>query len=83
MLGGYCAGIAFVALFFEAQQYGECRRCPLRDESDDGFTCAVLEQREPPRECEALEDKIQYEGIKLYGVNRPPDKGRGLKVFRR
>lgn len=83
MMGGFCIGKAFVAAYFEAQQYGECRDCPLLEQTDEGFVCRALDGGEPVSQCEALQDHIRYEGIMLYGMNRPPKKGRGLQTFRR
>lgn len=83
MMGGFCNGRSHVATVFEKQQYGECRSCPLLEQTDEGNVCRALDGGEPVMECEALQDRIRYEGIKLYGMNRPPKKGRGVGTFRR
>lgn len=81
LLGGYCVGVAYVADFFALQAYGECRSCPLLERSEEGWLCRVLDGGEPARECEALQDYIRFEGIKLYGMNQPPKKTKGLTIF--
>lgn len=71
-MGGACDGSIVVSKFFEAQIYGECRECHLREANDDDctITCQVLEGRERTKQCPALQDHIRYEGIKLYGEQR-------------
>lgn len=86
MMGGNCEGGAFVAKLFADQIWGKCRDCPLRVEPDAGeegeIHCQVLCGQEPSLQCPELLDFIRYEGIKLYGVNRPPEKKTSLR-FRR
>jgi len=80
MMGGECDGGAFVGQNFEANLWGGCRDCPLREQRDDNgceFVCQVIEGREPARNCPALDEHVRFHGIRLYGVNKPPaPKGR-------
>lgn len=84
MLGGRCDGGAFVDKLFNDQMWGSCRDCMLRvyDEERGVIECQALEGTEEIRECPALVEFIRYEGIKLYGVNKPPEKRSSLR-FRR
>lgn len=76
MLGGACKGGAFVEETFEREMYGECRHCPLRDQDDyDVLQCQVLQGAEPALQCPALIEHVRFEGIKLYGENKPPERG--------
>lgn len=80
MLGGNCTGIWLVSDTFELHAWGDCRHCALRehDEQAGSLICRVLDGGEPARECEALQEYIAYEGIKLYGVNAPPKRRMGF-----
>lgn len=71
-MGGACDGSIVVGKFFEAQLYGGCRDCHLREanEDDGTITCQVLEGRERTIQCPALQEHIQYEEIRLYGEQR-------------
>ena len=71
-MGGACDGSIVVARYFEAQMWGGCRDCHLREEGDDdcAITCQVLEGRERSIQCPALQEHIQYEEIPLYGEQR-------------
>lgn len=82
-MGGACDGAYVVAETFEKQKWADCRDCPLYevDHERGVIECQALEGREELRECPALIDVIRHEGVKLYGVNRPPEK-RNLR-FRR
>lgn len=74
MMGGACNGGAFVDRVWESHQCDKCQACVLFDtaQTDDGiqFVCQVLSGQEPYTACPELEEKIQFDGIKLYGVNR-------------
>lgn len=73
MMGGGCAGGAFVEQYF----YGsECKDCPL---SEGYGECQVLTGQEPAAQCPALQEFIRYEGIKLYGVNREQGTATGRR----
>lgn len=81
MMGGACDGGALVERTFEAQVWGDCRDC-VHVEIDEETTerrCQVLEGREALLNCPALADTIRYEGVKLYGVNRPPERAGALR----
>lgn len=84
MMGGQCEGGAFVAKLFADQVWGSCRDCILRVEPEDGgeIHCQVLSGQEPSVRCPELIDFIRYESIKLYGINKPPEKKVSLR-FRR
>lgn len=74
MMGGRCNGGAFVHAVFEAQAWGACRDCWMREartEEEGGLVCTVLDGREPELKCPELQEHIRYHGIKLYGVNKP------------
>jgi len=83
-MGGACNGSHIVAQTFETQMWGECRSCPSYEVDEDRgvIECQVLEGREELRECPALADFIRFESIKLYGVNRPPEKRSCLRFKR-
>lgn len=84
MMGGLCNGGHIVSKTFEEQMWGACKDCHLRvyDEDRGVIECQALEGQEELRECPELADVIRFEGIKLYGVNRPPERGSCLR-FRR
>lgn len=84
MMGGACDGGGFVDKLFNEQMWGTCRDCMLSVyvEEEGAQLCQVLTGQEPTRECPELADLIRYEGIKLYGVNKPPEKRSCLR-FRR
>ena len=70
MMGGACEG----------KKWASCRDCMLRETSEEeGHRCQVLDGREPPMECPDLQEVVQYERIRLYGVNKPPEKKRGWR----
>lgn len=75
-MGGCCDGAAVVSAYFEAQTWGECMDCSLREVDDETgeIRCQALEGREELRECPELESHIRHHDIKLYGVNRPPER---------
>jgi hypothetical protein len=77
MMGGRCDGGAFVDKLFAEQMYGACRDCMFREyvEEEGAMLCQVLQGRETTMQCPELESFVSHEGIKLYGVNRPPKKG--------
>jgi hypothetical protein len=78
MMGGRCDGSSLVAKTFESMT--ACKGCYNLEQSDEeGYTCKVLVGGESVRTCEALQEFITFEGIKLYGVNKPPPKKRGLR----
>lgn len=79
MMGGRCDGGAFVAETFEAQIWGSCRDCPCWEEREGEIVCQVLDGREELRECPELADFVRFENIKLYGVNKPPEKRSRLR----
>jgi hypothetical protein len=75
-MGGRCNGGAYVDTWWETEQYGKCRDCIHYEVSEEeGLRCKVLHGGESIMECEALQEHIAFEGIKLYGVNAPPMKG--------
>jgi hypothetical protein len=76
MMGGRCNGGAYVDSTWEEKQYTDCRDC-IHYEVDEveGLRCKVLHGGEAIMECPALVEHVRYEGIKLYGVNAPPQKG--------
>lgn len=74
MMGGSCKGLRYVSEFFDSQCWGECRGCILHENEGDG--CQVLQGREKSIECPALQEKIDFERIRLYGVNAKSRAGR-------
>lgn len=84
MMGGNCDGGHVVSKTFDEQMWGDCRDCHLRvyDEERGVVECQALTGQEEVRECPALADVIRFEGIRLYGVNKPPEKRSSLR-FRR
>lgn len=80
-MGGKCDGGTLVAKTFEQQQWGDCRDCPMYEQRECDIVCTVLDGRETVWQCPVLVDFIRFEGIKLYGENKPPEK-MGLR-FRR
>jgi hypothetical protein len=88
MCGGRCDGGHVVLQTFADHMWDDpCRDCMLREERED-FTdglvieCQVIEGREHVRECPAWQDVVQGNEIRLYGVNKPPERRCGLR-FRR
>lgn len=77
MMGGLCDGGGFVVKFFENNIGGACRHCNCMD--DNGYECQVESGREPPQQCPELQDVLRSEGVKLYGVNKPPPKRMGWR----
>ena len=47
----------------------------MHEQGDEGFRCKVIHGGESLHECTALQERIRFESIKLYGVNAPPQKG--------
>lgn len=86
-MGGACDGSAWVSALFSGQMWGVCRACLLRESREAGEcgrdygeeVCQVVEGREDNRECPELADHIRYEGVRLYGVNKPPPKRAGWR----
>lgn len=80
-MGGDCNGGAFVSSLWERTcGGGECRGCPLIDEGGDGERiCQVVAGIEEIMQCPELADAVRFEGVKLYGVNRPPEKKMGWR----
>lgn len=70
MMGGQCDGVAFVSKYFDRQRWAECRSCMLFDPDEPENPCQVLLGLEPPTQCQGLQELIQYESIRLYGVNK-------------
>lgn len=80
MMGGECDGAAFVEEVFEGKKWASCRDCMLRETTEEeGHRCQVVDGREPPRECPDLQEFVLFERIRLYGVNKPPEKKRGWR----
>lgn len=77
MMGGRCDGGAFVADTFENQKWGACRDCTMCEfvPEEGENRCQVLDGRDTTMQCPELAEHVRYEGIKLYGINRPPEKG--------
>lgn len=74
MMGGRCSGGAFVYQFFQKNMHGECKQCFLcetRTEPTHEIVCQVDEGREDAIQCPALDEHVQFNEIKLYGVNKP------------
>jgi hypothetical protein len=73
-LGGACNGGAFVYAYFQEQMHRACLDCHLREVIEDSETyevvCQAGEGREPSTMCPGLQEHIDFNGIKLYGVNR-------------
>lgn len=65
--------------------HGSCRGCNLfvLNEEDGSMVCEVLDGREALHQCPALAEFVMFEGIKLYGVNKPPERRSRLKSGRR
>lgn len=86
-MGGGCDGSAWVSRHFSDQMWGSCRDCPLREartaeETHSGCheeVCQVVEGREDTRECPELADHVRFEGVQLYGVNKPPPRRAGWR----
>jgi hypothetical protein len=86
-MGGRCDGGAYVSEVWEKNQWGECRGCILYVQREAGewdaeygsHACQVLLGQEDTRECPELADHIRFEGVKLYGVNKPPPKRMGWR----
>jgi hypothetical protein len=86
-MGGDCDGGAYVSEVWENNQWGSCRGCVFYAQREDGewgsdggsHHCEVMDGRDELRECPELADHIRYEGVKLYGVNKPPPKRQGWR----
>lgn len=79
MMGGNCDGGSVVGKTFEREMWGDCRDCPSWEQRECEIVCAVLDGREALHECPALTEFVRFEGIKLYGVNKPPERRSSLK----
>jgi hypothetical protein len=78
MMGGRCNGLSFIAKVFELCV--QCKGCYNLEQSDEeGYTCKILVGGESVMTCEPLTELIAFEGVKLYGVNKPPPKKAGLR----
>ena len=86
-MGGQCDGGAYVSEVWENGQWGACRSCILYEQREagecgldyGGHVCQALDGREALHECPELADRIRFEGVKLYGVNKPPPKKMGWR----
>lgn len=77
--GGLCTSTVLFDTWRD-RQYDSCRACPMYETSDDGMPeCAVENGRETWHEAPCVMDHVRYEGIKLYGVNRPTEKKMGWR----
>lgn len=86
MMSGQCTGRAFIATTFEMQVYGTCRDCSLRDvqtEPEYEIRCHALDGVEKTNQCEALAEFIRFEGIRLYGMNKPCGSKKRFSSFGR
>lgn len=79
MIGGRCDGGWLVGETFDKGPHGPCRGCHYLVESDGEMRCQVMDGQEPARECPVLSEFIGFEGIQLYGVNKPPPKKMGWR----
>lgn len=83
MMGGACKGGAWVGGYFERELYGACRDCHLRDvcETSDGIEvrCQAIDGQEPLTACPGLAELVRFEGIRLYGMNKPPERAHGKR----
>lgn len=84
-MGGRCDGGGFVDETYENQLHGTCRGCIMLDEE---YQCQVLGGLEPTIRCPALQEKVRYEEIRLYGVNacaefENPKRRRRVRTFKR
>jgi len=59
---------------WENHCYGKCKNCRMWEENEDGPVCAALDGREPFYRAECIVDHIQYNEIRLYGINKPPKR---------
>lgn len=66
-MGGRCDGGALVDETFELFA-AECRECFFYDSVE--HRCEVSDGREPALRCPAVEERIRYEGTKIYGCRR-------------
>lgn len=86
-MGGRCDGGAWVAAYWEKQQWGGCRGCILKDQraaTECGGdyveeVCQALVGQEAVRECPALIEYVAHEEVRLYGVNKPPPRRMGWR----
>jgi hypothetical protein len=80
-MGGECNGTAWVYRCWEKEMWGACRGCVFADRDDDTgeMRCQVVEGRDRALECPELAQLVQYEGVRLYGVNKPPPKKLGWR----
>lgn len=80
-------GGAWVGDYWEKNQWGGCRSCVLYEQREAGecgsdygsHHCQVVEGQEETRECPELAERIRFEGVQLYGVNKPPPKRMGWR----
>lgn len=79
-MGGACDGGAWVSRFWENNMWSACRDCLFHEEREDGErACQVVEGREEARECPELAEYIAFEGVQLYGENKPPPRKQGWR----
>lgn len=77
--GGNCQS-DILATTWENHLYDKCRGCrmyQLLPADDQGFEqpfCAALEGIETFHEAECIQEHVAANEIKLYGVNKPPEK---------
>lgn len=69
--GGACASDVATKTWAE-HQADTCRDCRLFDR--ERFECQYLEGLESMHEAECITEHVRYHAIKLYGVNKPPEK---------
>lgn len=81
MMGGRCDGGAFVHDVFTQHQWSKCRGCmQLEYVPEHGENrCQSLDGREELMACPELQEHVAFEGIQLYGVNKPPPKRMGWR----
>jgi hypothetical protein len=60
MMGGKCKGRRWVRIYFEEHIGADCGKCHY---FEDGSICQVLDGREPPHECPALQEYLDFESV--------------------
>jgi|GEM_PF-3083040 len=77
--GGICTSTVLDDTWRD-HQFDTCRSCPLFEEDEHGMgVCPVIEGRESWHEAPCVMEHVQFEGIKLYGINKPPEKKMGWR----
>lgn len=76
--GGECQS-AILSTTWDNHQHDKCRDCRMYQEYEnrDGLMipfCAAIDGIETFHEAECIQDHIAYHEIKLYGVNKPPER---------